>query len=415
MTHRPAVHEHDHGESVPAAGSRRVRILFHNHTGTYAGAEAVLKNTLRHIDRSRFETIVVAPATGTLRAVCEPLCDEYVEVDPLQARFTANPLRLLEYGRSIIGLVRSLRHAIMSRCPEIVHANSVRAGIVCTLASLGTGRKVAWHIHDRMPRHVISTLIRLLALFAPNLRTIAITKDSMESFRGRLLKPFARRAPTTVILNAIESDRFSPDSRTREETRKALGYTSQNFVIGIVGQIGRNKNQLGLVRAFAKVAEGNLDLRLLIVGAPLFNDSRIYLDFIVQEAERLGVREAIQLVGQQNDVGPFMQAMDLFVLNSVEEAFGLVLVEAMASGAPALATASGGVMEIVREGFNGFLVAPQDDEALAAKLQKLMKDGAALESVKYNALSDVHQRFSIRRYMSELERFYLDFADVDAV
>lgn len=411
MTHRPAAREHKLGGA--ASDARRVQILFYNHTGTYAGAEAVLETMLRHIDRSRFETIVVAPATGTLKSVCEPLCDEYAAVDPLQARFTANPLRLIRYVRSITRLAKSLRRFIISRRPDIVHANSVRAGIVCTLATLGTGQKVAWHIHDRTPRHVISTLIRLLALFAPHLRTIAITEDSRRSFRGQLLRLFPRRAPTTVILNAINVDRFNPDTRTREERRRALGYSSQNFVIGIVGQISRHKNQLGLVRAFAEVSEGDPNLRLLIVGAPLFNDSKIYLEFIVQEAERLGVRGSIQFVGQQSDVGPFMQAMDLFVLNSVAEPFGLVLVEAMANGAPVLATAAGGVPEIVREGFNGFLVAPQDDQALAATLRRVMTDRAALESARKNALSDVRQRFSIGRYMSELERFYLNFAAVE--
>jgi glycosyltransferase involved in cell wall biosynthesis len=316
----------------------------------------------------------------------------------------------MDYGRSIFELAKSLRQAIASRHPDIVHANSVRAGIVCTLAALGTGQKVAWHIHDRSPRHLISTLIRLLALVAPKLRTIAITQESRTSFRGRLLQLFSNRAPTTVILNAIDLDRFHPEARTREETRTALGYSSQNFVIGIVGQISPHKNQLGLVRAFAKVAADDPNIRLLVVGAPLFNDSKLYLDFLIKEAERLCVRNAIQFVGQQSDVGRFMQAMDLFVLNSVAEPFGLVVVEAMANGTPILATRAGGVPEIVREGFNGFLVPPQDDDALVAALRQLIQDRPALDSARNNALSDVRQRFSLQRYMSELELFYLDFA-----
>ncbi len=386
--------------------SDRARILYYNHTGVVAGAEMVLKTMLENLDRRRFESILVCPAEGGLLALCEPFADVYRRVQLLQARFTLRPDHLLRYLFSIVRLVKELRSIIAQSKPDIIHANSVRAGIVCTFASIGNDAAVVWYVHDRTPKHPLSTAIRMLALASSRVRSLAITQDSARSFRGRLLSRFPERAKTTVVLNAIDTQRFQPEPQTRAAVRAELGLGDDEFVIGIVGQISPHKGQLGLVRAFARVQDQIPNAVLLIVGAPLFNKSAEYLDELVRTADSLDIMQRVRFLGQRSDIPRVMQALDLFILNSDAEAFGLVVVEAMASGTPVVATGAGGIPELIQDGVTGFLVPPGDDSALAQTILRVAADGELLRRVRESALLEVEARFSLSRYVEELHRFY---------
>jgi glycosyltransferase involved in cell wall biosynthesis len=149
---------------------------------------------------------------------------------------------------------------------------------------------------------------------------------------------------------------------------------------------------------------------LLIVGAPLFNRDPEYLDLLKQTASNLGVESRVRMLGARNDVREIMQALDLLVINSSVEPFGLVAVEAMACGTPVLASATGGLNEIIEHEKDGWLVPLSDQESLASAIiqlsrQPLLRTRLAAAGQKKAAAS-----FNAARFMKELEEFYLKVA-----
>jgi glycosyltransferase involved in cell wall biosynthesis len=212
-----------------------------------------------------------------------------------------------------------------------------------------------------------------------------------------------------VILNAIDLDKFSPSQASQiasNGVRDELGLNRGEFVLGIVGQLTPRKGQLELIEAFAQADLSRATL--LIVGAPLFNRDADYAEQLEQEAESRGVARRVRLLGARSDVSAIMHALDLLVVNSTAEPFGLVILEAMACGTPVLATAVDGIPEIVEHGRSGWLVPPgqRDSRLLADAITRLSRDPELRTRLAEQGRERVTAKFSLDRYLSELESFY---------
>ncbi|MCB2264347.1 MAG: glycosyltransferase [Candidatus Thiosymbion ectosymbiont of Robbea hypermnestra] len=143
---------------------------------------------------------------------------------------------------------------------------------------------------------------------------------------------FFGRRRFEVFPNAIPSERFLFRPEDRARIRRRLGIGRDTLVIGHTGRFTYQKNHDWLIRVFAEVRRWRSDARLILVGeGPLETASRAL-------AETLGVAEAVHFVGLQPEVGPFLSAMDLFLLPSHFEGFGISLLEAQANGLPCLAS-----------------------------------------------------------------------------
>ncbi len=298
-----------------------------------------------------------------------------------------------------------MRRKVVSIRPALIHANGIRAGLVATVATLGLGTRVIWHLHDLLPRHPLSTAIRAFACFSRHTRMIAVSQAVADNFRGA--RPLLRKR-VSVILNAIDLDRFQPSVNVRAAKRHELELDETEMVIGIVGQITPRKGQLELMRAFARVLIELPHAVLLIVGAPLFNRDHQYLEVLKRTALDNGLGPSVRMLGARSDVAAIMQSLDLLVVNSSAEPFGLVALEAMACGTPVLAAATGGLSEIIEHGKDGWLILPGDEKTLAAQIvslsrQPMLRTRLANEGKKKVALS-----FSSYRYLSELQDFYLE-------
>jgi glycosyltransferase involved in cell wall biosynthesis len=232
---------------------------------------------------------------------------------------------------------------------------------------------------------------------------IAVSRAVAENFGG----PLAGFKPRiTVILNAIDGERFQLDQIARERVRNELNLGERQPVIGIVGQLTPRKGQLELIRAFANVVEERPKALLLVVGAPLFNRDHEYEELLKDTSRRVGISEHVRLLGARNDVAAVMQVLDLLVVNSAAEPFGLVALEAMASGTPVLAAACDGLTEIVEHGVDGWLVAPGDEAALVAAILELSCEPELCARLAEAGKKKVAARFLVNRYMTELESFY---------
>lgn len=379
-----------------------LRVVFVNHTGKVSGAEKILLHMIAGLDREIYEPRLVCATDGPLAEVASSQGVPCQTVAPLQARFTKRPDMLMRYGFSIIGSVMNLRSCIKQNAPDIIHCNTVRAGIVTTIATLGMKAPVIWHVHDILPDHPITSVIRRLAKYSKRTHAIGVSVATARAFAGRL--DFGDRV--SVIHNGIDLSRFPRRWQKEEHLSIELGISPSDFLVATVGQIAPRKNLSGLISAFARVLQNTSNAHLAIVGDAIFNEDFKYRDGLIAQAEELNIADRIHFTGARKDIDRVMRSSDLIVLNSLEEPFGLVLVEAMSSGTPVLASAVGGVPEIVTDNVTGFLVNSDDEAGLTAKIMELMSNPARMEEVAERALIDVCPRHSLNKFLEDLHAYY---------
>ena len=381
-----------------------MKILFYNHTGQVSGAERMLLLILSRLDRDRFSALVVCPDQGPLQEMIKDLGVASESINGLQARFTWRVDTLVRYCKSFFEVIRQLRRSVVASRPDLLHANSIRSGLVATAATIGLGTPVVWHLHDLLPRHPLSSAIRVLAAVSKRTRMIAVSQAVATNFRGRFAPLLKDRV--SVILNSIDLEKFQPDETAKRKIRGGLRFRKSDLAIGIVGQITPRKGQLELLRAFSETLTDAPNSVLLIVGAPMFNRDDEYLELLKRTSAELGIASKVRILGARSDIGALMQALDLLVVNSSAEPFGLVILEAMACGTPVLATAVGGIPEIITHDENGWLVRAGDEQALTSAMAHLYPRSLLRERLAERARHDVAARFSVDRYMTELQGFY---------
>jgi glycosyltransferase involved in cell wall biosynthesis len=388
--------------------STKTRIVYFNHTGLISGAERVLVNMLKSVDRSRYEACVLCPSNGDLAECIRGEGVACFEVPVIDARFSRHPAVICRSIISLISAIATMRARIRQLDPDIIHANSPRAGIVVTLATAWTGRMVIWHVHDILPNRLLSTAIRLIAFLSRRTRIIGVSNATTAAFCGRL--PFKQRART--IYNGIDLDKFPFKQPGSSAFRENIGIPQSAFLICALGQICERKGLLELLEAFKQICSATPMARLAIVGKPVFAHEENYRDALVKQTEISGISDRVHFTGERRDVSEVLQATDLLVLNSHHEPFGLVLVEAMASGAPVLATRVDGIPEIVTDLENGWLVERGDTHGLAARMLELSRNPNALLRIAATAHQRTCPRFSLLRFKGELLKLYAELRSV---
>jgi glycosyltransferase involved in cell wall biosynthesis len=251
---------------------------------------------------------------------------------------------------------------------DIVHANSIRDGLIASLGSLWHRRSVVWSVHDFPPGGVLGRLVRLAASHVATVvvaNSEAVRRDFQQGSLGRMelvypvLPPSAFRAPGG------------------ESPRAEWGIPATALVMGYVGQITPWKRVRDAILGCRGVFEKCDRAWLLIVGEPKFRpENAQYFRELQGLVETLGVGNRVRFVGFQQNVDRVFQCLDVLVHPAEREPFGRVVAEAMARGIPVVATDSGGIPEIVEDGQTGLLFPVGDIEALSELLLRLCADEA---------------------------------------
>ncbi|HEX3280540.1 MAG TPA: glycosyltransferase [Pyrinomonadaceae bacterium] len=390
-----------------------MKILFYNHTGQVSGAERVLLLILSRLNRNRFEPVLLSPSSGQLQKEARTLNVPCAGVDQLEARFTWRPAALLRYFSSFVATMGQVRASVREQRPALIHANSVRAGLVVSAATIGLGIPIIWHVHDLLPQHPLSTCIRLFTLLLPPVRIVVVAKAAADRFKGKLLRLFAQRVNFAVVYNAVDASKLNASSAS-SKIRKELRLRNGDHLIGIVGNLSPVKGQLELIRAFAKVRRRVPNLALLVVGSTLFNRGDGYQKQLSAEVRSLGLDHCVRILGQRNDVPAIMDVLDLLVMNSRSEAFPLVALEGMAARVPVLATAVGGLPELITHEKNGWLVPFGDEEKLIDGIASLIEQRELSAQLATQARQHVTRSFPVHKFMARIESVYMETAPTTA-
>nr|WP_255425088.1 glycosyltransferase [Spiribacter sp. SSL99] len=205
------------------------------------------------------------------------------------------------------------------------------------------------------------------------------------------------------LINNAVSEMPDPSEQRLAELRNMLGIDTNDIIIGSVGRVfDSHKRFSDLIRALVCIRFDQPKARLLIIGD---GPDRVMLQKLAVE---LGLTDAIIFAGYQGEPRDLYHLMDVFVLASAHEAFGLVLVEAMLSGVPVVATEVGGIPFVLDHGKAGILVPSLQPREIADAVLFLLMDHEAAQSYRSAGLERARSAFSEDRYIKDIADLYAE-------
>jgi glycosyltransferase involved in cell wall biosynthesis len=350
-----------------------------NHGHIVGGGEESLLALLGGLDRGRWAPTVVVPTDAALAARARAL-GLPVTVVPLPA--------LRRPGPAIVRSILALRRFLVATRAALVHANGSRAMAYAGVAGRLASRPVVWHVRvgDRDP-------LLDCALGALATRVIVISTSVARRF------PRALARKVRVVHNGVDLERFAP----REPSgplRRALGVADGARVVVSVGRFVAFKGYAHLLDAAALLDARSPGVHWVLVGEGELRDG------LEAQTRRLGLAPQVHFTGWRDDIPDLLALGDCFVLPSVEEPFGRVLIEAMAMARPIVATDAGGVPEIVVHGETGLLVPPAAPDRLAAAVGALLGDPPRAARLGAAGRRRAESAFSLAGHAAAVEGVY---------
>lgn len=383
-----------------------MNVLCVNHTGVVSGAERSLLDLLTGL-RTYDHVRLACPSTGPLASAARDLGVPVDEIPGVDGSLRLDPWQTpLAAGRLSIAAVATARHARRMGA-HVIHANSIRAGLLTVPAARMAAVPAVVHLRDRLPRSTVADAsLRFIAtgaqVVAANSR---YTADGLRAVTGR--------GRLTVVYNPVDLNHFSSSKLDRAATRARLGLVDDAFMMAVIGQITPWKGQQDAVQVVARLRQMGRNAHLLIVGEPKFvssatrYDNRAYYAELKELIGTVRMADWVRLLGERDDVPTIMGALDALLVPSWEEPFGRVVIEAMALGIPVVATSVGGPAEIIEDGVDGILLAPRNPDGWATAIARLV-DSVDLRRSLGDAARRRAQDFSLLGHVSEMRAVYAE-------
>ena len=283
-------------------------------------------------------------------------------------RDTGTPLDIVvERRRFDTHVIPQLRSVVARRRVDVIWSNSVKSHFLVRWAGLNQSRGwVAFH-HGYTAVDAKMRIYNQLDWWS--LRTANRVFTSSAAFVSELKRRNVRHDHIHVQHMPIRP--FTPVSEEQKaELRRLHRLGDETHVLLSVGRLSREKGHVDLIQAFPKIRKlaGDTPIRLVLVGE---GPERQRIESLCRG---LNLANSVILAGHQDDINPYYGIADVFVLPSHSEGCPNVLLESMAAGVPVVATAVGGIPEVVTSGREALLVKKQDPEALASAIVHLLKD-----------------------------------------
>jgi glycosyltransferase involved in cell wall biosynthesis len=369
-----------HRRTHRVQGHLRPRLLQLLATGGFGGAQESYTGLLLRLDRSRYDVRALSLSRG---AAVQRLRRLGVDVDVIdEADDVAATRELAAYLR---------RNEI-----DLVHAHMFRAEVIGIRAAIAAGTPVVLAtVHSSRVRSN-QEVAALAALSEQVDRLIVPSRAIADKIRRE-----GRRTPYAVIPNGIDLSRFAlpaPPCTLRDE----YSIPCEEALVGVVARLEPEKGHRYLIEAFPGVLERAPRTWLSIVGEGSLADE------LRAQVVALGspARDRIIFTGRRDDISALTADLDIAVLPSLREAQGISILEAMARRKPVVASAVGGIPEVLTDGVDGLLVAPGDSQALAEALGRLAKSPSLRERIGEAGYQTVVERFSIDAMVRQIQEVY---------
>jgi glycosyltransferase involved in cell wall biosynthesis len=386
--------------------------------GVLGGSLTGLYHLIRGMDRERFR---IGMALYEPKVIEEELAEMAVRVHHVPRRRLPKQHALLELngyhkakeagavraglgaGRQAATLLAeelpaalALARVIRREKPDVIHlGNGLRANFDGILAGLITRRPIICHVkgfekygaRERWGARRTTTLV-------------CMTRAVLDHCHAHGMHAPSER----VVYDAVDEAWLRP-GRSADAVRRDLGIPLDAPCIGIAGNIQEWKGQHVVVEALGRLAD-HPNVHCVIAGG-VHRAGEAYAVELRSRLGELGLEHRVHLLGFRADIPDVMNAWDAVVHASVRpEPFGRVILEGMLLGKPVIATAAGGVPELIDDGRTGFLVAPGNVAAMADALRRVLSAPADARSIGARAREWARQHFSLTRQVAEMSEIY---------
>ncbi|WP_422006232.1 glycosyltransferase [Roseivirga pacifica] len=352
------------------------------------GAEMLLPETLALHDQEHFEFhyIYFLPWKDQMVSAIE---SQGGKVSCFKA---TNNLKILAKRNEVIAYVK--RHQI-----DLIHCHLPWAGFLGRLVFRKTRVPTIYTEHNKQERYHKVTKVLNKATFNWQSKAIAVSAD----VAGSIQQHIAPKVPVQTLLNGVNTDKFIRNTADNA-VRSQLGIPAEAVLVGAVAVFRFQKRLVEWLEVMAEVCETNPYFYGVVVGdGPLKEE-------IMAAHQRLGLKDRVFFVGLQEEVRPYFNAMDVFMMTSEFEGLPIALLEAMSMQCAVFTTKAGGIKEVVTPQ-TGMDVDVMDwlqlSQALLANA-----DRGVLSKMGEEARKRVLEQFSLQKMVNELEREYRALANV---
>jgi glycosyltransferase involved in cell wall biosynthesis len=370
-------------ERGPLPGGR-VRVVEVMATGTNGGAQEHVFSLASRLNPARYDVRVISLSHGSSVRRLQKAGIEASVIDEPDDRLA----------------VLALAEELGAFEPEVVHNHMFRAEVVGTKAALHLGEKgcrrpaVISTVHSSRVRCVEDreTLRQLTPLMD---RLIVVSK----AIEQKIADEGRRGAPISLVYNGVDLQRYNhqqPCCTLHEDYH----IDAEAPIVGVVARLEAEKGHRTLLAAWPLVLAAVPNAWLLVVGEGSEQDS------LEAQADILGISGRVVFTGRREDVPAVTAALDVSVLPSYREAQGLSVLEAMALSRPVVASAVGGIPEMIEDGISGLLVPPHDCEALATAIVRLLTDHPLADTIARRGHDLVHERFCVELMVKAVSDLY---------
>jgi glycosyltransferase involved in cell wall biosynthesis len=376
-------------------------VLFVSHSSELNGAERMLLDVLRGLERGKFRSLLMLPRTGPLQRKAEET-GIATRVLPMKWSLTERsktwkqPLTRAWNFSSVIRIARLIRNEAVDLV--VSNTSAIWTG---AFAARRAGVPHVWFVHEILDgkypllSHILGrkALVRRMDKLA--VRIIANSRASARSFEGT--------GKAVVIGNGIDTRRRpAPDLAA---LRVSLGLEEGVAALGVIGKIYPGKGQKEAVLALDLLKRRRPDVRLLVVGEV---KDRRYAAEVRETVRRLGLEKNVIFSGFREDLSGILALLKVLILASTVDSLGRVGLEAMAAGTPVVAVAAGGLPEVVIDGQTGVLVESADPARIAEGAARVLDDPELARAVAEGGRKFVVENYSLEGQVRKIERVLED-------
>lgn len=385
------------GEIPEEAGvERKIRVAVMLTPVEFGGAERVCLTLLKNINRERFDVVPIL--------LTRPWEKDNIFVRELRKEgyeIAEIPVALQETG-DYLRVPRCFKLAwrlLKGGGFDLLHTHGYFADIVGIPAARLIGLPTLSTCHGYIPStwnvRLYNAIDRIALKFGTQVLAVS------EGIRQDLVDSGVSSNRVRVVVNAVGPAENSNLAQTSGEARRrSHGIGSNDFVAGYVGRLSAEKGLNHFLAACVELVGNGVPLRALIVGD---GPQRTELEHL---SRQLGFGDRVVFAGFQEDIAQWLPGMDVFVLPSLTEGTPMALLEAMAHGVAVVASAVGGVPQVINHGETGLLVSPGNAGELSSAVLTLYKDSVTRRRLAQNALTLARTRFGVAEWIGRIETVY---------
>ncbi|HEX5154987.1 MAG TPA: glycosyltransferase family 4 protein [Parafilimonas sp.] len=366
---------------------KKIKVLQAIRQGQVGGGESHILSLVKHIDKNRFEPVVLSFTNGQM---ITELNNSGIE------NFVIPSEKAFDFAKW-----KQVKRLMQKEQIDLVHIHGTRATSNIYWAAKDLGLPVIYTIHGWSFHDDQSLLVKKVRILFEKWITqktdcnISVSASNQQTGLENI-----SNFKSTVVYNGIDLEKFDPQRIERRSLRNELNIPADSLVISFIGRMTIQKNPLGLIKAFKKVVSKEPKAILLMVGDGDLKKEAIEL------SKDIGLEKSIVFKDFRTDVADILFSSDVYCLPSLWEGFPIGLLEAMAMSKPVIATQVDGSCEIIQHNKNGILIEPKNEKMLVEAMLELISNKNLRTELGKAARQTITENFDVCKMTKKIESLY---------